>query len=68
MLMWQDWVNAFLGIMLVLLVALGITGNTLTLLAGVAIAAFGIWGAMRNQGAEDSRTYTFRRDYGLYAE
>ena len=64
--MWQDWINGFLGVWLILLAALGLVGNTVVLLAGIAIAILGFWGAVRNRGAEED--YQYRRDFGFYAE
>ncbi|MDB5194849.1 MAG: hypothetical protein JWO84_33 [Parcubacteria group bacterium] len=65
--MWQDWINGFLGIWLVLLAALGLAGNTLVFLAGLAVAVAGFWGAWRDHAALQNDV-KYRRDAGLYSE
>lgn len=46
--MWQDWVNAILGLVVIAVAFMGLTGATLgwTLgVLGVIIALIGFWGA-----------------------
>lgn len=64
--MWQDWVNGFLGIWLILLATFSVAGSTMVFIAGVTIAVLGFWGAMRNRNAEEE--FSHRRDLGLYSE
>jgi hypothetical protein len=49
--MWQQWTNALLGLLVVMLGFLGLSSDTLmwTLAAvGIAIAGIGVWGAMQH--------------------
>ncbi len=54
--MWQQWVNAILGLWVIAVPFLGITGSALiwTLaITGLVIAVLGIWGAQQEQTLED---------------
>jgi hypothetical protein len=64
--MWQDWVNGFIGVWLILLATFAVAGNTLVFIAGLAIAILGFWGAARNRTTDE---LPHRRDVGgLYSE
>jgi hypothetical protein len=58
--MWQQWVNAILGIWVVALAFVGITGMALMwtlVVTGVVVAILGFWGAAMSS----SETSTTRR-------
>ena len=53
--MWQQWVNAILGVWLVALAFFGLSGTTLMWalgITGAAVAILGFWSAMRGQSEE----------------
>lgn len=57
--MWQQWVNALLGLAVIVVPFLGLTGDTFiwTLaVLGIAIAAFAIWGAVSHEGMYERYT------------
>ena len=46
--MWQQWTNVILGLGLIAVPFLGMTGNAYTwalVITGIAVAALGVWGA-----------------------
>lgn len=46
--MWQQWVNTLLGIWIIVLAFLGLTGSTLMwtlIVTGVIVAVLGLWSA-----------------------
>jgi hypothetical protein len=55
--MWQQWVNAILGLWIIAVPFIGITGVALmwTLaVTGIVIAILGFWGAQESQGERDT--------------
>lgn len=60
--MWQQWINGILGLWVLVLAFLGLTGNALmwTLaVTGVVVAILGFWGASaHNSMAEHGRFAT----------
>jgi len=53
--MWQHWVNALLGLWIIVLAFLGMSGGTLTwtlVITGLVVAVLALWGAY---GTSDSR-------------
>jgi len=54
--MWQQWLNAIIGLWVIAVPFIGIVGDTLTwtlAVTGVAIAILGIWGAQQEQTMEE---------------
>jgi len=54
--MWQQWINAILGLAVLATPFLALTSSTLTwtlAIIGIAIAVLGVWGAM--ESGESSR-------------
>ena len=50
--MWQQWINAILGVWLIVLAFLGLTGSALMWsigITGLVVAILGVWGALGNQ-------------------
>lgn len=46
--MWQQWTNVILGLWIIAVPFLGMTGNAFTwtlVITGIAVAALGVWGA-----------------------
>ncbi len=46
--MWQQWINGILGLWVILLAFLGLTGSALTwtlAITGIVVAILGFWGA-----------------------
>lgn len=46
--MWKDWIHAVLGLWIVLVAFLGLSGSALMLtlvVTGLAVAVLGLWGA-----------------------
>jgi hypothetical protein len=64
--MWQDWVNAFLGVWLVALAFLGVTDKWTLVVVGAAVALLGFWAITRERFVGGDGYYTYRRDFGLY--
>ncbi len=59
--MWQDWINGVLGVAIIVVAFLDLTGNTLvwTLgLLGAGIAIIGFWGAGVYVNGSSSATRT----------
>ncbi len=59
--MWQQWINAILGVWLVVLAFLGLTGQTLMWslgITGVVVAILGVWGALSDQTSSASARST----------
>ena len=59
--MWQDWINGVLGVAVIVVAFLGLTGNELvwTLgLLGAGIAIVGFWGAGMYVNESTSATRT----------
>lgn len=62
--MWQNWLNALLGLWVIVVPFLGISGSTLMwtlVITGVAVAVFALWGvqetsAEREEGRMSHRT------------
>lgn len=47
--MWQQWINGILGLWVIALAFIGLTGTTLTwtlAITGIVVAALGFWGAI----------------------
>jgi VIT1/CCC1 family predicted Fe2+/Mn2+ transporter len=56
--MWQQWVNAILGVWLIVLAFLGFTGATLMwslAITGLVVAILGVWGALGDQSSTSRR-------------
>ncbi|MGH7175180.1 MAG: SPW repeat domain-containing protein [Minisyncoccia bacterium] len=52
---WQHWLNAILGIWVVVIPFLALTGGALTwtlVITGAVILVLGFWGAMEAQGQQ----------------
>ncbi len=55
--MWQQWVQALLGLWVIIVPFIGLTGNALSwtlAVTGIIIAALGVWGATRQDMGEDA--------------
>jgi hypothetical protein len=63
--MWQDWVNGFLGLWLVMLAFLGVMDQWTLLFVGAAIAVLGFWAVARRTEREED-VLPYRSDMGLY--
>lgn len=53
--MWQQWINAILGLWVIAVPFIGITGSALVwtlAITGIVIAVLGIWGAQQEQEIE----------------
>ena len=53
--MWQQWVNAILGLAVIAVPFIGLTTAALTwslVVGGAVIAILAVWGAMREQSVE----------------
>jgi hypothetical protein len=53
--MWQQWVNAILGIAIIAVPFIGLTAAALTwtlVVGGVLVAILAVWSAMREQSPE----------------
>ncbi len=60
--MWQNWLNTILGLWIVAVPFLGLTGSAFTwtlVVTGIAVAILGIWGA--GQELPRGRSATFER-------
>jgi hypothetical protein len=58
--MWQQWINAILGLWVVAVPFLGFVGDTLTwtlAITGLVIAAMGAWGAIEHQNMTTKSEY-----------
>lgn len=56
--MWQQWINALLGLWVLAIAFLGFSGDALmwTLaVTGLAIAVLGVWGAMQDEQMTEYR-------------
>ncbi|MDR3571807.1 MAG: hypothetical protein P4L81_06480 [Candidatus Pacebacteria bacterium] len=54
--MWQQWVNAILGLWVIAVPFIGITGSAMVwtlAITGVVIAVLGVWGAQQEQSLEE---------------
>lgn len=50
--MWQQWINVLLGLWIIVLPFLGITGSTFTwtlAVTGIVVAALALWSALYEQ-------------------
>jgi hypothetical protein len=50
--MWQQWVNAILGLWVIAVPFTGLAGNTLMwtlVVTGIVVAVLGVWGAASGQ-------------------
>lgn len=59
--MWQQWVNALLGLLVLAVPFVQLTGDTLTwtlALAGIAIAGLAVWGAMDTDAVRETTYQT----------
>ena len=57
--MWQQWINALLGLAIIVVPFLGLTGDAFTwtlAILGIAIAALGVWGAVAHEGMYEQYT------------
>lgn len=53
--MWQQWINAVLGLVAIALPFLSLSSAALTwtlVIGGIAVAVLAIWGALRDQSTE----------------
>lgn len=53
--MWQQWVNTILGLWVLALAFIGLTGSALTwtlAITGIAVAVLGYWGATAHSETE----------------
>jgi hypothetical protein len=58
-LMWQHWVNALLGLAVIAVPFIGLTGNAMTwtlAIIGIVVAALGFWGALADTDYGTTRT------------
>lgn len=56
--MWQHWVNAVLGLWVIVLAFLGLTGTTMMwtlVITGVVVAVLAFWGAMGSNELTSTR-------------
>jgi len=54
--MWQQWLNAILGLWVIAVPFIGITGAALVwtlAITGIVIAVLGVWGAQQEQSLEE---------------
>lgn len=54
--MWQQWTNALLGLAVIVVPFLNLTGDAFTwslAVLGIAIAALAVWGAVQNEGMNE---------------
>jgi hypothetical protein len=61
--MWQQWVNFVLGLIVAAVPFLGLTASTYTwtlAIAGIAIAALGLWGVQETNAERERGNMTHR--------
>lgn len=59
--MWQQWVNAVLGLWILAVPFLSLSGATLMwtlVVTGIAVAALAVWGASQEQSERGARYQT----------
>ena len=57
--MWQQWVNALLGLWVIAVPFLALTGASLMwtlVVTGIVVAVLGVWGASQEQSERSMRT------------
>lgn len=58
--MWQNWINAILGLWIILSSFLGMSVSAMTtnlVIVGIVIAALGFWGAYDTREGQDSQRH-----------
>jgi hypothetical protein len=57
--MWQQWINGILGLFVLVLAFIGLSGTTLTwtlAITGAVVAILGFWGASAHDSSMEHRT------------